>query len=66
VLLNITCIDFFYHLEADELGHAIILLIGILYLLLQDYDRLVEFFFRAKNNLLGVHFKNHFIEKLSF
>ena len=64
VLLNIVCIDFFYGLEAGELGHAIILLIGILYLLLQNYNRLAEFFFKAKNNLVAVHFKNRFIANM--
>ncbi|MFT3934152.1 MAG: hypothetical protein QM726_11090 [Chitinophagaceae bacterium] len=61
VLLNIVCIDFFYNLEAGELGHAVILLMGVVYLLLQDYNRLVEFFFRAKKNLINVDLKNRFI-----
>ena len=64
VLVNIVCIDFFYGLEAGELGHAIILLIGILYLLLQNYNRLAEFFFKAKNNLVAVHFKNRFVANI--
>src|ERR1700733_10918225 len=58
VILNIVCIDFFYGLELGELAHAIILLIGILYLLLQNHNILAEFFFKAKNNLVVVHFKN--------
>jgi hypothetical protein len=58
VLLNIICIDFFYGLEAGELGHAIILFVGIIYLLLQRYKDLVAFFFTAKNNFDAAHFKN--------
>jgi len=65
VLLNIVCIDFFYHFEIGELAHAAILLIGILYLLLQEYERLVEFFFLAKNNLPSVHFKNRFTRNIT-
>ncbi len=61
VLLTIVCIDFFYGLEAGELGHAIILLLGIIYLLSQNYNRLSEFFFKAKDHLVAVQFKNRFV-----
>ena len=46
VLLNIIFIDYFYELEFGVLLHALILLAGIIYLLLLDYDRLVDFFFK--------------------
>lgn len=46
IVLNITLIDIFYDLEAGVTGHAIILLIGLLYLILQHYRRLAGFFFQ--------------------
>lgn len=45
VLLNITLIDIFYGLEAGVTVHAILLMIGVLYLIFQQYGRLVAFFF---------------------
>jgi hypothetical protein len=45
VLLNITLIDLFYGFEAGVTVHAIILLIGLLYLILVHYRRLAVFFF---------------------
>jgi len=51
VLLNIILIDFFYGFDAGELAHAVILMTGIAYLVLQEHDRLVKFFFSATGNL---------------
>lgn len=45
VLLNITLIDLFYGLDAYVTLHAIILLIGLFYLILVHYKRLATFFF---------------------
>ncbi len=62
VMLNIVLIDFFYGLDFGELSHAGILLVGILYLLLQDYDLLVEFFFRSESNLPVLIFKSRLMK----
>jgi len=45
VMLNITLIDVFYDLEAGITAHAIILLIGLLYLIGLHYRRLAGLFF---------------------
>ena len=45
VLLNITLIDLFYGLDTGVTVHAIILLIGLFYLILVHYKRLAVFFF---------------------
>ena len=45
VLLNITLIDIFYGFEPGVTVHAIILLIGLLYLILTHYRRLAAVFF---------------------
>ncbi|MCF6404858.1 hypothetical protein L3C95_18305 [Chitinophaga filiformis] len=47
ILLNIILIDFFYHLPVGVLVHAIILMAGVIYLLLQYQAHLVHFFFHT-------------------
>ncbi|PSL34931.1 hypothetical protein [Chitinophaga ginsengisoli] len=47
ILLNIIFIDFFYHLPVGVLLHAIILMSGVIYLLMQYRTSLVHFFFRT-------------------
>ena len=54
VLLNITLIDFFYGLDAGVTAHAIILLIGIVYLILAHYKRLAAFFFPLEGAARGL------------
>jgi hypothetical protein len=51
ILLNIILLDYFYRLPVGVLVHALIILAGVLYLLLLDYERLVEFFLRAPGQL---------------
>lgn len=58
VMLNIVLIDFFYSFEVGELGHAIILTAGLLYLILQEYDRIVQFFFQATTNFPIINFES--------
>ena len=48
VMLNIILLNACYHMEWGESIQAIELTIALCYLLLCDYRRLVEFFFRAK------------------
>ena len=45
VVLNIVLLNIFYGFEIGDLVHALILLIGLLYLVLQHYQRLAMFFF---------------------
>jgi hypothetical protein len=47
VMVNISLMGFFYHFYPGEQGHAIILVLGLLYILLEDYDRVLFFFFRS-------------------
>jgi cbb3-type cytochrome oxidase subunit 3 len=51
VMLNIILLNACYHMEWGESIQAIELLIALLYLLLCDYHRLVEFFFRSGSDL---------------
>jgi len=61
VMLNIVLLLCCFGMETGELVHALILLAALLYLLFSEYNRLVEFFFRAKNKIPSVSFKNNLI-----
>jgi len=47
ILLNIILIDYFYHLPTGVLLHALILMAGVIYLMMQYRTLLVSFFFRT-------------------
>jgi hypothetical protein len=53
-MLNLTLINIFYQMNAGALLQSILLTIGILFLILLDYDRLVAFFLKTKSNLPSV------------
>lgn len=63
VLLNIVLIDFFYGLDWGERLYASVIFLELLYLLLSEYHRLVEFFFKAQTAIPSVVFENKFIKK---
>ncbi len=50
-MLNLTLINVFYQMNAGALLQSVILTIGILFLMLLDYDRLVAFFLKSKSSL---------------
>lgn len=50
-MLNLTLINIFYHMNLGALLQSLILTIGLLFLILLDYRRLVDFFLQAKNEL---------------
>lgn len=50
-MLNLTLINIFYEMNAGALLQSVLLTIGIVFLILLDYDRLVAFFLRAKSTL---------------
>lgn len=55
LLLNITSVDIFYQMNPGALVQSVIMTIGVVFLMVTDYDRLVEFFFKAKSNLLSIN-----------
>ncbi|HEY5747921.1 MAG TPA: hypothetical protein VIU12_17750 [Chryseolinea sp.] len=63
VLLNIVLIDFFYGLDWGEQLYASVIFVELLYLLLSEYHRLVEFFFKTQTAIPSLVFKNHYIKK---
>ena len=62
VMLNIIFIDYFYDLDLGVLMHALILFAGLIYLLMMDYDRLVEFFLKHKSSDASVNTPNVFLK----
>ncbi len=50
-MLNLTLINIFYQMNAGALLQSVLLTIGIAFLILLDYDRLLAFFLKAKSNL---------------
>jgi len=44
VMVNICLLNFFYGFETGEKVHAVVLLLGLLYLLFEEYPRLAAFF----------------------
>ncbi|MDP9075786.1 MAG: hypothetical protein M3O71_00030 [Bacteroidota bacterium] len=58
ILLNILLLDWFYDLGIVVNLYITILCLAMVYLLLIEYDRLVEFFFIARSNLPQFEFKN--------
>lgn len=57
-ILNLTLINIFYQMNAGALLQSVILTIGILFLILLDYDRLVELFLKSKSNLPSLSLKS--------
>ena len=51
VLANILLMDIFYQIGGSVVVHASIMLLGTLYFLFIEFDRLKEFFFAAKDRL---------------
>ena len=59
VLANILLMDIFYQIGASVIVHASIMLLGTLYFLFIEYNKLKEFFFAAKNQLPSLHFPKY-------
>jgi hypothetical protein len=57
-MLNLTLINIFYRMNAGALLQSVLLTIGIAFLILLDYDRLVAFFLKAKSSLPILTFPN--------
>ena len=59
VLANILLMDIFYRIGHSVVVHASIMMAGILYFLVIEFDRLKEFFFAATNGLPEPHFSKY-------
>ncbi|RYE22086.1 MAG: hypothetical protein EOP45_08750 [Sphingobacteriaceae bacterium] len=52
-MLNLTLINIFYQMNAGALLQSVVITLGLLFLIMCDYKRLVEFFFRHQPNLFS-------------
>ena len=59
VLANILLMDIFYLIGYSVVVHASIMMAGILYFLVIEFNRLKEFFFAATNRLPELHFSRY-------
>ena len=59
VLANILLMDIFYQIGYSVVVHASIMMAGILYFLVMEFNRLKEFFFAATNRLPELHFSRY-------
>ena len=59
VLTNILLMDIFYQIGNSVVVHASIMMAGILYFLVIEFNRLKEFFFAATNRLPELHFSRY-------
>ena len=57
-MLNLTLINIFYQMNAGALLQSVLLTIGIAYLILLDYDKLVVFFLKTKSSLPSLTLSN--------
>lgn len=64
LLLNLTLINVFYQMNAGALLQSVLLTIGVLFLLLLDYTRLINFFFKTKSNLQSVDVNGYFLKNI--
>lgn len=64
LLLNLTLINIFYHMNAGALLQSILLTIGVLYLILLDLKKLIDFFFKSKSNLQSVNVNGFFLKNI--
>lgn len=62
LLLNLTLINVFYQMNAGALIQSVLLTIGVLFLILLDYKKLVDFFFKTKSNLPSLKINSLFLK----
>ncbi|REG96306.1 hypothetical protein [Flavobacterium aquicola] len=60
LLSNLTLINIFYQMNAGALMQSVVLTIGVLFLILLDYKKLIVFFLKTKSNLPSLNFNNGF------
>lgn len=58
LLSNLTLINIFYQMNAGALMQSILLTMGVLFLILLDYKKLVVFFLKTKSNLPSLNFNS--------
>ena len=60
---NIALMDFLYGVK-EPFPEVVLLLFVVVYIALQDYDKIKNFFFKANTNLPGFNFKNQLLKNI--
>jgi hypothetical protein len=63
-MLNLTLINIFYQMNLGGLLQSILLTIGILFLMLLDFNKLVDFFLKAKSTLPTVNWSSSVLKNI--
>nr|WP_294925226.1 hypothetical protein [uncultured Flavobacterium sp.] len=64
LLFNLTLINIFYQMNAGALLQSVLLSIGVLFLILLDYKKLVVFFLKTKSNLPSLNFRSRILKNI--
>lgn len=64
LLFNLTLINIFYQMNAGALLQSVVLTIGVLFLILLDYKKLVVFFLETKSNLPSLNFNSILLKNI--
>jgi hypothetical protein len=64
LLFNLTLINIFYQMNAGALLESLLLTIGVLYLILLDYKKLIIFFLKTNSELPSVNLRNAVVKNI--
>lgn len=64
LLSNLTLINIFYQMNAGALVQSVVLTIGVLFLILLDYKKLIVFFIKTKSTLPSLKFNSSFAKNV--
>ncbi|MEO7975988.1 hypothetical protein [Flavobacterium sp.] len=64
LLFNLTLINIFYQMNFGALLQSVLLTIGVLFLILLDYKKLVVFFLKTKSNLPSLNFRSGIVKDI--
>jgi hypothetical protein len=63
-MLNLMLINIFYQMNTGALLQSVLLTIGVAFLILSDYKRVMEFFFKIRTNIPAIAFNNPLVKTL--
>jgi hypothetical protein len=63
-MLNLTLINIFYQMNLGGLLQSILLTIGIVFLMLLDFNKLVDFFLKAKSTLPTINWSSNILKNI--
>lgn len=64
LLFNLTLINVFYQMNAGALLQSVLLTIGVLFLILLDYKKLIDFFLKTKSNLPSLNVRSEILKNI--